>query len=94
MHAEIRQHTLYLSKAITMSTVNAKNHAQFCQLVSQPIDTIDLSNVSEADSACLALLIAALREKQQQKQPLHFSGMPKGLSMLADLYEVSTWVKS
>lgn len=90
MHAEIRQHTLYLSQAITMNTVNAKNHAHFCALAAQPIQTIDLSAVSEADSACLTLLIAALREKQQQK--LHFSGIPAGLSMLADLYGVGDWV--
>lgn len=94
MHAEIRQRTLYLSQTITMSTVNAKNYAQFCALAAQPIDTIDLSAVKEADSACLALLIAALREKQQQQLKLHVSAIPAGLSVLADLYEVGAWVKS
>lgn len=94
MHAEIRQHTLYLSQTITMNTVNETNHAQFCALLNQPIDTIDLSAVKEADSACLALLIAALREKQRQQQKLHFSAMPTGLSMLANLYGIGVWMES
>lgn len=93
MHAEIRQQTLYLSERVTMDVVDGQRYAEFCALVSKPVDCLDLSGVKEADSVCVALLIAALRLKKQQ-QVFHVVGIPDGVDTLLDLYDVSDWVRS
>ncbi|MBT0962667.1 STAS domain-containing protein [Denitromonas iodatirespirans] len=50
---------------------------------------IDLSEVPQADSAGLALLLDVCREAKRQKQSIDIVGLPDGLTSLADLYGVS-----
>lgn len=50
---------------------------------------IDLSEVPQADSAGLALLLDVCREAKRQKQSIDIVGLPEGLASLADLYGVS-----
>ncbi|WP_037585812.1 STAS domain-containing protein [Stenoxybacter acetivorans] len=82
-----------LSGNITEDTVNEQNYRAFCQAAAQA-EGIDLSRVEETDSACVALLVSALREKTRQKQPLRFFNIPTGLATLMSLYEVDKWIVS
>ena len=50
--------------------------------------TIDLSAVTQADSAALALLIDLCRVAKTRHATLHVTGMPAGLKSLAALYDV------
>ena len=54
------------------------------------IDTLDLSGVERADSACVSLLLNALREKSSLK--IH--ALPESVRVLAELYEIEEWVTS
>lgn len=56
------------------------------------VKEIDLSQVKRADSAALALLLAAQRRADRAGQPLHVTGAPVNLGVLAQLYGVSDWI--
>lgn len=95
MRTETRDGVLFLQGAVTMSTVTDVQHHRFCQAVSAPaIHTLDLAKVSQADSACMSLLLVAIRVKKNQHHLLHFSHMPAGLRMLMSLYEIDAWIKT
>lgn len=51
--------------------------------------TLDLSGISKADSAALALLLEALRSQQRQGGSLRLCGMPASLIQLARLYDIA-----
>lgn len=50
---------------------------------------VDLTGVSEADSAALALLVALAREQAGHDRRLSIRAMPEGMAALADLYGVA-----
>jgi len=52
------------------------------------VQTVDLGEVSEMDSALLALLLAWLREARQRERPLAFAHLPESLRTIARLYGV------
>jgi phospholipid transport system transporter-binding protein len=52
------------------------------------VQTVDLGEVSEMDSALLALLLAWLREARQRERPLAFAHLPESLQTIARLYGV------
>jgi phospholipid transport system transporter-binding protein len=52
------------------------------------VQTADLGEVSEMDSALLALLLAWLREARQRQRPLAFTNLPESLVTIARLYGV------
>ena len=52
------------------------------------VQTVDLGEVSEMDSALLALLLAWLREARQRERPLVFAHLPESLRTIARLYGV------
>ena len=52
--------------------------------------TVDLSEVTEMDSALLALSLAWLREAREAKRELTFSHPPEALQTLSRLYGVET----
>jgi phospholipid transport system transporter-binding protein len=81
--------TLMLHDKITMSTVGESDYKRFCNCIqNEGIEKIDVSGVTEADSACVALLIAAKRLAHSQKFMLHITGVPSGLITLMALYGV------
>lgn len=45
--------------------------------------TVDLTGVTEADSAALALLVEWMREARQRGAEVHFAGMPRQLEAIA-----------
>lgn len=68
-------------------------HSSYDSLVSQgAVKEIDLSQVQRADSAALALLLAAQRRAERAGQPLRVTGAPSNLSVLAQLYGVDDWI--
>jgi phospholipid transport system transporter-binding protein len=52
------------------------------------VQTADLGEVSEMDSALLALLLAWMREARQRERPLAFTNLPASLLTIARLYGV------
>jgi phospholipid transport system transporter-binding protein len=52
------------------------------------VQTVDLGEVSEMDSALLALLLAWLRDARQRERPLAFAHLPESLRTIARLYGV------
>ncbi len=52
------------------------------------VQTVDLAEVSEMDSALLALLLAWLREARQHERALAFANLPESVRTIARLYGV------
>ncbi len=52
------------------------------------VQTVDLGEVGEMDSALLALLLAWLRDARQRERPLAFAHLPESLRTIARLYGV------
>lgn len=90
MNSEIRDNVLYLGGDITVKTVTETAYRQFeqqCRLKETAV--LDLSRVGRADSACVSLLLTALRLKNKAVQLRH---IPESVRALADLYEIRDWV--
>jgi phospholipid transport system transporter-binding protein len=56
--------------------------------LAEGVQTVDLGEVSEMDSALLALLLAWLRDAKVREQPIAFSNPPQSLRTIARLYGV------
>ena len=78
---------LRLDGALTMSTVGARVEAGRAKAAAGDLE-IDLSAVSEADSAALALLFDWMRTARDGRHTLSVTGLPAGLRSLAALYGV------
>lgn len=90
MHSELRDGCLFLSGDITVQTVNAAVFGQFqSQCRQSGWDTLDLSGVNRADSSCLSLLLAA---KRLHAGSLNIQGLPSAVCLLAELYEIESWI--
>jgi len=78
---------LVLSGAVTLGNVatlldEGKRH------LAEGVQTVDLGEVSEMDSALLALLLAWLREARLHDRALVFTNLPESLRTIARLYGV------
>lgn len=90
MNTEIRNGVLHLGGDITVKTVTGANYVQFEQQCrANEVHTLDLAGVGRADSACVSLLLAALRLKPAG---VAFRSVPASVAALADLYEIKDWV--
>ncbi|UOO81894.1 STAS domain-containing protein [Uruburuella testudinis] len=90
MNSESRNGVLYLSGEVTVKTVASANYARFEQQCrAHEVHTLDLSGVTQADSACVSLLLTALRLKPAA---VGFRGVPASVAALAELYEIKDWV--
>jgi phospholipid transport system transporter-binding protein len=58
---------------------------ELTQALHAPLE-LDFSDVSAADSACLALILELRRQAAKQGQPLTLHNLPAGLNSLALLY--------
>jgi phospholipid transport system transporter-binding protein len=56
--------------------------------LAEGVKTVDLGEVSEMDSALLALLLAWLRDARAREQALAFTNLPESLRTIAQLYGV------
>ena len=73
MQSEIRDNTVYVQGEVSVQTVDKTTLAQFAQQCGQPeIHAIDCSQITRADSACLSLLLTALRQREQGSLKIQF----------------------
>jgi phospholipid transport system transporter-binding protein len=78
---------LLLSGAVTLGNV-AQLLEEGRRHVAEGVRTIDLGEVTEMDSALLALLLAWLREAKGRSRTLEFARLPESLRTIAGLYGV------
>ena len=78
---------MLLSGAVTLGNV-AQLLDEGRRQVEEGVRTVDLGEVSEMDSALLALLLAWLREARARGQSLEFVRPPQALRTIARLYGV------
>lgn len=90
MNSENRNGTLYLSGEVTVKTVTSAPYTKFRQQCrATETQQINLSSIVRADSACVSLLLEALRIKPN----ILLTGLPDSVRALAELYEIREWVK-
>lgn len=90
METEVRKNVLLLSGEVTVKTVTAAAYRQFRQAYGQAqVDSLDLSGITRADSACLSLLLATVRQKKTRPA---VRGVPASVASLAELYEIEEWI--
>ena len=91
MQSEIRDNIVYIQGEVSVQTVDKTTLAQFARQCGQPeIHTIDCSQITRADSACLSLLLTALRQREQGSLKIH--NLPPSVRDLAQLYEIEEWI--
>ena len=91
MQSEIRDNIVYVAGVVSVQTVDKTTLAQFVQQCGQPeIHAIDCSQITRADSACLSLLLTALRQREQGSLKIH--NLPPSVRDLAQLYEIEEWI--
>ena len=79
---------LLLQGPVTIGTVSALL-AQVRTLLAPGAAVLDFAQVSEVDSAAVALALECLREARKRKLPLSLANMPEAMQHLAELYAVS-----
>ena len=91
MQSEIRDNIVYVAGEVSVQTVDKTTLAQFARQCGQPeIHAIDCSQITRADSACLSLLLTALRQREQGSLKIH--NLPPSVRDLAQLYEIEEWI--
>lgn len=89
MHYAVQDGCLYLHGTATVHTVTASVYRQFVKECSQAnIHTLDLTGLQKADSACVSLLLAALRTNKT----LTLNSLPNSVQALLELYEIQEWI--
>ena len=78
---------LVLSGAVTLGNAAAlldegRRH------IAEGVQTVDLGEVNEMDSALLAVLLAWLRDARSRESKLSFVNLPESLRTIAQLYGV------
>ena len=56
--------------------------------IADGVQTVDLAEVNEMDSALLAILLAWLRDARSREKKLSFINLPESLRTIAQLYGV------
>ena len=79
---------LLLQGPVTIGTVSALL-AQVRTLLAPGAAVLDFAQVSEVDSAAVALALECLREAHQRKLPLSLANLPEAMQHLVELYAVS-----
>ena len=91
MQSAIRDNIVYVQGEVSVQTVDKTTLAQFVQQCGQPeIHAMDCSQITRADSACLSLLLTALRQREQGSLKIH--NLPPSVRDLAQLYEIEEWI--
>ena len=91
MQSAIHDNIVYVQGEVSVQTVDKTTLAQFAQQCGQPeIHAIDCSQITRADSACLSLLLTALRQREQGSLKIH--NLPASVRDLAQLYEIEEWI--
>lgn len=86
---ELANNTLFLKGAITVNTAgNLLGMIKNMFVGQAEFNKIDCSQVVQADSAVISLLLSCLREAKKNNREINIVGMNDKLSELAMLYEV------
>jgi phospholipid transport system transporter-binding protein len=78
---------MIVSGAVTLANVAALLEEGRRHL-GEGVQAVDLAEVSQLDSALLALLLAWLRDARLRDRPLAFTNLPESLRTIARLYGV------
>lgn len=73
---------------MTIDTV-ARLKAEAAALFTKDLSRVELAQVTDGDSAGLALLLDWMRRSRDLDRPIVFSALPKAMSSLASLYGLS-----
>jgi phospholipid transport system transporter-binding protein len=73
---------------VTIATVTALL-AQCRQLLTPGVAVLDFKDVTEVDSAAVALALECMREARRRKLALSLTNLPAAMRNLAQLYAVS-----
>jgi phospholipid transport system transporter-binding protein len=79
---------MIVSGAVTLANVAALLEEGRRHLA-EGVQSVDLAEVSEMDSALLALLLTWLRDARLHERPLAFVNLPQSLKTIARLYGVN-----
>ena len=77
-----------LQGAVTMANVEALLE-EGARQIQGPQVTLDLSGVTEVDSAAVSLLLEWRRQARRANRTLHYVNLPANLTSLAELYGVT-----
>jgi len=80
-----------LSGPVTLANV-ARVLEEGRQQLLDGVDTVDLGEVTEMDSALLAMLLAWLRDAKARQRSLAFANVPKSLQTISRLYGVDVFL--
>lgn len=75
--------TLRVHGTLSFATATQALHALQSALTTTSVGTLDLSGVTQGDSAGLACLLAALGEASRHGRPLQLTHLPEGMRTLA-----------
>lgn len=89
----IQQGVVYLPEALTFQTAEALLPQGYQVLSTEPRLVFDLSRVTEADSAGLALLIAWCREAKKNDWQPRFKHIPASMQALLKVTNVQLMLK-
>lgn len=84
-----RIHRTAIEGELTIFTAQAVRERLLAALAAGGEVEVDLSRVSEMDSAGVQLLVAAKREAAARRQPLHFTGHSPAVVDTLDLCDLS-----
>lgn len=87
-------HTLAISGALNFHTASAAYADGATALARVTPECIELSGVTEADSAGLACVLALLALGRQRQPGLRVVAAPPGLRALARVCDASQWIES
>ncbi|MBP6115801.1 MAG: STAS domain-containing protein [Neisseriaceae bacterium] len=92
LQVQIDATTVGLKGDVSMQNLNPSLLAQVIKGCQQShIDTLDLAGVGQADSACVGLLLAVIKARQQAGLPaINVCHLPDSVRALSTLYELDS----
>ena len=74
---------------LTLDTVAAReNEIASALAAGEPVLTLDLSGIRNADSSSLPLLLCWLRQARQHRVKLSLTGLPAAMQQLIEVYDL------
>ncbi|MDO6444781.1 STAS domain-containing protein [Colwellia sp. 1_MG-2023] len=87
-----QQNQLLLSGELSRKTINNVFEKKVARLLSNEIEQVDLSAVTNVDTAGLASLLLILEQTIKQSHSIHFTNIPQELLNLAKLSAVDKFL--
>lgn len=87
-----QQNQLLLSGELSRKTINNSFEKKVSRLLTKEIELVDLSAVSNVDTAGLASLLLMLEQTIKRSHTIHFTNIPQELLNLAKLSAVDKFL--